>query len=197
MISIDTRGKLCPLPLIIFKREIKNARPGEEVELLVDNELSCQNLMDHLSNEGISFREEKVGAETKLYFLAPKVKAEKPLGEHASQEGYVIVLNSDQLGHGDRALGEILMRSFINTLDQLERLPRTIVCYNAGVQLLKEGRDTAESLYRLREERGVDVVACGTCVEYYDLKKGLKVGRIVNMLQILELLEQAPKVIYP
>ncbi len=52
--------------------------------------------------------------------------------------------------------------------------------YNAAVKLLAEGSPVLDAIEHL-ESSGVDLVACGTCVEYFGLKRKMKAGRIGSM----------------
>ena len=74
----------------------------------------------------------------------------------------VILLASDQLGNGEKELGEGILETFFTVLKQKEELPVAIFCMNRGVFTLTE-----ESLVSLQladlERKGVDVLACKTC----------------------------------
>ena len=87
------------------------------------------------------------------------------------------------------------MRGFTYALAEGARKPLRVILMNAGVKLAVEGSDCLASLKRL-EEAGVDMIACGTCVEFYGLKGKLAVGRISNMYEIAERLMEG-KVLAP
>jgi peroxiredoxin family protein len=44
-------------------------------------------------------------------------------------------------------------------------------------------------------EAGVEIVSCGTCLDFYGLKEKLKVGVVGNMYSIVEKMNAAGKVI--
>ena len=95
----------------------------------------------------------------------------------------VILINSDTMGRGSEELGGQLMGSFLRKILITGSKPDTIIFYNAGVKLLQEKSsvlDAVEALFR----SGVDVVACGTCVTYYQIADTLAVGRVSNMQEI-------------
>ena len=99
----------------------------------------------------------------------------------------VIVINSETMGEGSRELGEQLMGSFLRKLIITGSKPETIIFYNAGVKLLQESSsvlDAVEALFR----SGVDIVACGTCVTYYEITDKIAVGRVSNMQEIATIL---------
>jgi selenium metabolism protein YedF len=81
------------------------------------------------------------------------------------------------------------MRAFLYTLTESEALPARIILMNGGVKLAVEGSDSLINLRRLAE-RGVEILACGTCLEFYQLKDALAVGRVSNMYEIAGLLLQ-------
>lgn len=196
MKTIDTRGKLCPMPLIIFKRDIKTAQNGEEVEILVDNDMACQNLRDHLNDMGVKFNQEDKDGISYLRFTFYGMSEDTKHHTNISNN-YIIILNADTLGKGNEDLGRILMKAFVNTIENLEVLPAKILCYNSGVKLLIEGTDTASTLKKLNETKGIDIFACGTCIDFYELKGKLTNHKVANMLNILEEQSKAAKVIYP
>lgn len=108
----------------------------------------------------------------------------------------VISINSNTMGHGDDELGTILMQAFINTLHKQETLPSVIVFYNAGVLLCTKDSPVQAALSELHE-RGVELLLCGTCVDFYDIRANLGVGTISNMFTIQETLNTAPRIITP
>lgn len=105
-----------------------------------------------------------------------------------------MVITSEVLGNGPEELGKLLMKNFFYTLTSAEALPGAILFLNSGVKLLVEGSVAAESLQVLAE-RGVDLLACGTCLDYYQLKDKLVVGQVSNMATIQEKMLQAETVI--
>ncbi|NOY12833.1 MAG: sulfurtransferase-like selenium metabolism protein YedF, partial [Deltaproteobacteria bacterium] len=75
-------------------------------------------------------------------------------------------------------------------------LPDTILFVNSGVKLVCRGSDALEALNQLAC-RGVDIASCGLCLDFYRLKDQLEVGRITNMLEIIETQMQADRIIRP
>lgn len=101
----------------------------------------------------------------------------------------VVLLASDQLGKGAPELGEGLLETFFTILKQKEELPVAIFCMNSGVFTLTEHSLVSLQLQEL-EEKGVDVLACKTCVDYYELNEKLVAGKISSMAQFIELASQ-------
>lgn len=103
----------------------------------------------------------------------------------------VVVLNQDQMGHGDRALGLRILGTFLRKAIALDGLD-ALVFFNSGVKLLAPGSPVLAEL-TLLAEHGVDLVPCGTCVEHFGLS--LAVGHVSDMDTILRELSAAQKVI--
>jgi len=105
-----------------------------------------------------------------------------------------IVINSDSMGEGSRELGQKLLGAFLRKLWAADEKPDSIVFYNAGVKLLAKGSTVLDVLDGLSDS-GVDLLACGTCVDYYQLKDEIVVGRVSNMEEISALFLQSASVI--
>ncbi len=107
----------------------------------------------------------------------------------------VFFIASDCLGRGDDELGAALMRPAINSLDKLDGgLPSHILFMNSGVTLCCAGSKVLASLGAL-SDAGVELLCCGTCLDWFDLKDDLAVGRESNMVEILGLQTVAGRVV--
>lgn len=82
----------------------------------------------------------------------------------------VITVTSDKFGTGDDKLGSVLMKSYFYALSEADRIPADLIFVNSGVKLTTEGSDVIDSIKKL-EERGVNVLSCGTCLDFYNLKE--------------------------
>ena len=98
----------------------------------------------------------------------------------------VILVSSDQLGKGEQDLGESILETFFTILKQKAELPFAVFCMNKGVYTLTNSSLVSLQLKEL-EEKGVNVLACKTCVDYYKLEDQLVVGKISGMDQFVEL----------
>jgi selenium metabolism protein YedF len=107
-----------------------------------------------------------------------------------------VYINSQFMGVGDDALGAILMRSFLKTLLDMEIKPSRLILVNSGVRLATEGSEVLETLRSL-SEKGIEILSCGTCLDFYGLKEKLKVGKISNMYDIAQSLLEADRLIRP
>lgn len=206
-IKVDAMGDQCPIPVIKTKKALKEITETTLVEVHVDNEIAVQNLSKMAKQKNLEYKCEKL--EEQHYII--KIKAElegvsiqqKAPAENDKEICYpdrksntVVVLSSNQMGNGSEELGQILMKGFIFALTELDELPSTVLLYNSGVKLSTEGSNSIEDLKTLQAQ-GVEILSCGTCLNYYDLTEKLQVGDVTNMYFILEKMAQADKIIRP
>ncbi|MFI3262397.1 MAG: sulfurtransferase-like selenium metabolism protein YedF [Rikenellaceae bacterium] len=204
---IDAKGKQCPAPIIMTKKGIKAAAEGEKIEVIIDNDTSCLNLSNFLTEMKIEFSTQISNGETTITFYKGEgvvVRNDSsdevcaiPEDDTTAITNYAIVIKSENMGVGDVELGSLLMRAFMATVCESElSLPKYVVLYNSGVKLAVEGNDIAIRLKEL-EDKGVEVIVCGTCADYYNLKQQIPQKNIGNMFKIVEALNKASKIIYP
>jgi len=96
-----------------------------------------------------------------------------------------ILIQSEVLGKGNDELGELLMSSFLRLLGESREKPAKLVFWNTGVRLVCESSWALEHLREL-EEQGVEILACRTCLEFFDLGNKLRVGRPTTMPESIE-----------
>jgi intracellular sulfur oxidation DsrE/DsrF family protein len=107
-----------------------------------------------------------------------------------------IILHSESLGRGSEELGIKMTGGFLRKLWASEKKPDTIIFYNSAVHLLTEKSSVLDALTGL-SKAGVDLVACQTCIGFYEIEKKLVIGRIVEMQEIVSILMKSDKVITP
>lgn len=103
----------------------------------------------------------------------------------------VLLLNNDQLGHGDRELSQKILGTFLRKATAFKDLD-AILFYNSGVKLCAADSPVIVEL-TLLAEAGVDLLPCGTCVEHYGVD--VKAGRISDMDTIIREMDRAEKAI--
>jgi selenium metabolism protein YedF len=197
--TVDACGLRCPQPLMLAKKALEAMAEGERLRVLIDNENSRDNLMRFLRDHGMA---PVLSFDAGVYTLELEKKVGvSPLGDAAAycsteqlQEGAVVVINHHGMGSGSEELGKILLQACVNTLGEVSPLPKAILCYNAGVFVAAEGAPTVPALTNL-VERGVALLVCGTCVDYFDLKGKIASGTISNMYDILQQLSTAQRII--
>jgi intracellular sulfur oxidation DsrE/DsrF family protein len=107
-----------------------------------------------------------------------------------------IILHSESLGRGSDELGKTMTGSFLRKLWASDKKPDTIIFYNSAVHLLTNKSSVLDSVSGL-SKAGVDLVACQTCIGFYEIEKKIVVGRIVEMQEIVLILMKSDKVITP
>ena len=199
MITVNAMGDNCPIPVIKTKKAMQALTGPETIEVLVDNEVSVQNVTKMAESSGGQVRSEKLGeAEFKVIISmqgAPLTEEDAVCIPDAKGD-LVVVVSSDRMGSGNDELGQVLLKGFIFAITQLDTLPKMMLFYNGGVTLTTEGSQVLEDLKSL-EAQGVEIMSCGTCLDYYGLKDKLVVGSVTNMYNIVETQAKAAKIIKP
>lgn len=205
IITVDAIGDTCPIPVIKTKKALEAMTGAGSVQIHVDNEIAVQNLSKMAKQKQISCSSEKI--EEKHFVVTMKVE-ESSITENGktadeetscipdSRNNSIVVISSAVMGEGNDELGKVLMKGFIYGLSQLEQLPKTILFYNGGATLTTTGSDSLEDLKSM-EAQGVEILTCGTCLNYYGLSDKLEVGDVTNMYVIVEKMSEATKIIKP
>lgn len=204
-ILVNAVGEQCPIPVVKATQALRAMTQPGTLEVLVDNEIAVQNLQRCAAGHHLASAVEQRGE--KLFAVTMTVT--EPIGDAPVEEiqcadcapaaqssGVVVAVGTDVMGQGSDELGRTLMKGFLFALGQLPRLPETVLFYNGGARLTVEGSDSLEDL-RALEERGVEILTCGTCLNYYGLTEKLAVGSVTNMYAIAEKLAGAGKVVRP
>ena len=199
---IDARGLACPQPVILTRKALAEGGPGR-ILVIVDSPASRENVVRFATHAGCAVeRVEESGDEARILLRPSGPEAlPPPAGAPCGAPGLpkvdpdirTLLLTSRTLGRGDDELGALLMRVFLYTLTESGNLPRRLILMNGGVLLAVEGSEHLVNLQRLAG-LGVEILACGTCLEFFKLKDSLAVGRITNMYEIASLLLQGPTV---
>jgi selenium metabolism protein YedF len=107
----------------------------------------------------------------------------------------VVFFGSDIIGRGDdRQLGGVLMQKFLHTLGGHRVRVKSILLMNDGVRMVGRESPVLEELRRLIAQ-GVEVLACGTCLERLGLTDSVGVGTVSNMYDMTDAMLKAAKVI--
>lgn len=200
MITVNAMGDNCPIPVIKTKKAIAALTGPETIEVLVDNEIAVQNVTKMASGSGGKVTSEKLGdAEFKVTIEmegAPAADEAEAVCVPDARDNTVVVVSSDRMGSGNDELGKVLIKGFIFAVTQLDTLPKTMLFYNGGATLTTEDSDSLEDLKSL-EAQGVEIMTCGTCLDYYGLKDKLVVGTVTNMYSIVETMAKAGRIVRP
>ena len=197
---IDATGKACPMPVIMAKKEIEANH--DSFIITVDNAIAVENLKKLavsqsydavVSGSGERFEVRFITdgreiPETEMIVLPDSSAAIRGTGK------WVVFMGKDYIGEGDYELGSALVKMFFYTLSQADDVPESILFMNSGVKLPTLDEQVVSHLQAL-EDRGVKILVCGTCLDYYKLKGDLKLGEISNMYDITEKMFAVSKVI--
>lgn len=205
---VDARGLACPLPVVNAKKAAEELHTGDVLTVLVDNEIAVQNLQKFAKQKGYTAAGEKkaekeyevtiqvVSADAAQTAAVEEQDEEVACAVDVRKNGMVIVLSANVMGTGEEKLGKSLMKAFVFAVTKQDVLPETILCYNTGAYLTCEGADTLEDM-KILEAEGVNILTCGTCLDFYGMKDKLAVGGVTNMYEIVEKMEQAKTIIRP
>lgn len=184
---LDAQGLPCPQPVILTRKAL--AEGGfSTLEVLVDDAAARENILKFAAWAACEVEALSSDGPLTRILLRPGNPAEAPETASAAPApalGATVLITSDGIGDGSPDLSRLLMRGFLYTLTECDAPPMRIILMNDGVRLAVEGSDSLENL-RKTADRGVDIIACGTCLEFYKLTEALGVGRISNMYEISE-----------
>lgn len=205
MIKVNAIGDACPIPVVKTLNAMKELKGADVIETLVDNEMAVQNLTRMAKGKGCAVKSEKLGEkefrvtiEVVETALNGDVDTEDLACElpRTDKKNTIVVISSKAMGHGNDELGTALMKGFIYALSQQESLPHTILFFNGGASIPCEGSVSLEDLKSM-EAQGVEILTCGTCLNFYGLAEKLAVGRVTNMYTIAEKMTQADLIVKP
>jgi selenium metabolism protein YedF len=198
MRELDGRGKPCPQPVLLVKQAV-DAGEGA-FSILVDNRAAVENVTRYGQKSGYQIQVEELPG----YWRVTETRGEKAGEEKARETGQApgaptpvevvcgasvqtLVIQSQTLGRDDEELGRRLIKILLDTLAANETRPRTIILLNAGVKLACEGSEALEALHDLAE-KGVRILACGTCLNHFNLNDALQVGQPTNAYEVVNIL---------
>ncbi len=200
MKKVDGKGLLCPQPLILTRKALKMSETGEVLIIECDNRTAYQNIITYLKDQSLSPEGTEEGGIFRIEVVnQPLLKDE--VNQIVQVQGvktsaYVVAVSSEKMGEGDPQLGAILMKGFLNALNEQPVLPTHLVFYNAGARMATKDSGVLASLQTL-EEAGVEILICGTCADFYGIKDQLGVGKISNMFTITEAMARTGHVVKP
>ena len=195
MVTVNAMGDNCPIPVVKTKKAMQALTGPETIEVLVDNEIAVQNVTKMAKDQGGEVSSEKIAE--KEYKVVIKMQGAPAAANEACEEctpdmrnNTIVVVRSDRMGCGNDALGKVLIKGFIYAIT------KKMLFYNGGATLTIEGSEVLEDLKSL-EAQGVEILTCGTCLDYYEVKDKLAVGSVTNMYSIVEAMAEAGKIITP
>ena len=196
MTTINMIGQPCPTPVVEAKKAMSQSG-SSGVIVLVDNPIAVQNLEKMAKGTGCGFSWEQKGeGEFAVTILAgepegsPAVSQMQPAGNTG---GITFFITGDQLGIGDEKPGKMLMKGFLYTLSQASVTPAALLVVNSGIKLTTQGSPVLDELQAL-SAKGTKILTCGQCLTYYGLEDTLAVGDVGHMLEMVEIMNAALRV---
>ena len=203
MKKIDVRDLACPGPVLKLRDLLGEGE--REITMHVADELCRSNVTRFAASRTAETEVEDPGDGS---FVIRINAGDDSTRSHAGDEAFmvseavaatgprVVQITATTMGSGDDELGALLLRSFLKTQAELERKPDAILFYNDGVKLCCEGSYLLDDLRRL-DTAGVEIIACGTCLNFFELADQLRVGRVTDMLEIAGRLADAGSIVRP
>ena len=193
MKTINCRNMACPAPVVTTKRALEAA--GEDtVQVLVDPGAPRENVTRFARNRGYTVTETELEGGYALTITAGETVTAVPQPDRTGNGKPVMMITSDRIGNGPEDLGRLLMKNFIITLLDLAELPDRMLFLNSGVLLTCKGSEVLEALEQLGN-RGVEILSCGICLDYFHKKDTLAAGTVTNMFTTAESIMQAGSMI--
>ncbi len=197
--TVDARGLACPQPVVLTLKAMASA---DQVTTIVDNKAAVENVTRLARSKGFSVEVAEKPEGFHLILTREGAPPELAGAEHVvvcptaggGTGPLVVFVPSDCLGRGPTELGERLMSAFFHAQLELTTKPSTIVFMNSGVKLVVEGSRALEDI-RALERQGIEILACGTCLSYFELTEKLAVGKVSNMYDIATALLEAGRVV--
>ncbi|MBP2628527.1 MAG: selenium metabolism protein YedF [Firmicutes bacterium] len=192
--NIDARGMACPGPVIATKKALEGIVSGI-VTILVDNVIAKENVIKFATAHGcgVSITQQEGDFLLKIT-KGEAMDKQTVMDQPIAANNTVYIITQDTLGHGNRELGAVLMKGFIYTLLEVKPVPKALLFMNSGVLLTIEDSPVLPHLDKLVQD-GVEILSCGTCLDYFEAKDKLAVGGVTNMYTIVETMSASAKVI--
>ena len=193
---LDARGWACPKPVIETRKALQT---DKSITVIVDNKAARENVSRLAVKLGLLYQIEEKDDGTYIHIEPGAIESiQENIQEEAevkcSNGQVVLLITSDTVGRGSDELGGILMRAIMHTLLEVKPQPNIIIFMNNGVKLAVTGSPVLEDLQELSNS-GIEILVCGTCLNYFGLTDSVAIGEISNAYTIAEVLLQADKVV--
>lgn len=190
--TVDARGLGCPTPVIKTKKALDAIEAGN-VLTIVDNEIAKENVTKLVKSMNFTCHVVEDGNE--FYIDITKELSKEVTAQNTGNFfDSAVLVTGKSFGSGSDELGDILMKGYFYTLSESDVVPKVIIFLNGGVYLTVEGSSILKDLKAL-ESKGVEIVSCGTCLDFFGLASKLEVGGISNMYTIVEHMNSVKKIV--
>ena len=199
--TLDCTGLPCPKPVLRAKDAL--AAGSSFIKVLVDNEASQNNVTRFARSQGHEAALTQEGDGLYAVTITASGQAADAAFDPSDYQcalpercKMIYVISSDSMGRGSDQLGWALLQTYVQTIKDVEPLPSKVVLYNGGVKLVTTESGALDALREL-QGKGVEILACGTCLDFFELKSALQVGQISNMHEIMTTMSEADKIVSP
>ena len=192
-LEVDARGMQCPKPVIETKKAMEKVNEGT-VTTIVDNDIAKENVTKLAKSLSYDVNVEEVNGEYHVNIYKGILENDYMPKTKPSTRDLVILMGKDSMGEGSEELGKVLIKGYFYTLTESKPYPKAILFVNSGVRLTTEGSEVVDHI-RTLESEGVEILSCGTCLDYFNLKDKLIVGGVSNMYTIVEKMNEAKNTI--
>lgn len=203
---LDCSGLACPQPVLRVKEALETGTKRLTVRL--DNEAAKNNVLRFARSQGCTalIVSEKDGVtvlditsdsnQQRDSHTSAAFSAQNFCCDAQQAQKILLVIAADSMGRGNEELGWALLQTYIQTIKDVLPLPEKIIFYNSGVKLVSKASGAVDALLHLQEQ-GVEILVCGTCLDFFQLKSTIRVGQISNMYTIMSAMMEADKIISP
>lgn len=198
MEHLDARGLACPGPVLEAKKALESGCTN--IKIVVDNPASAENVARFLTMKGFTVSTEQNDGDYTLCGSSGGAEAVVSEEVHTKmlqserEQKIVVLITSETLGAGDDILGKKLMINYLKTIVEMGSELWQLIFVNGGVKYAVKGSPVLDELLSY-EKAGVQVFACGTCLEHFGITEQKEVGVSTNMLDIVTATQLADKVI--
>ncbi len=179
--EIDCKGLLCPQPVINTKKYFDSIEDGRAV-VIVDNEVAMENVIKFAKGSGYDYTLVEKKDEYRIEIVKKNIDENKI---NEKNESITILVSTNLLGRGSEELGAILIKSYFYAMTESGNMPKSLIFINSGVKLTTRGSEIIDNL-KILQDKGCEIISCGTCLDFYNLKDKLLIGEISNMYTIIE-----------
>ena len=192
-LEVDARGMQCPKPVIETKKAIERVNEGT-ITTIVDNDIAKENVSKLAKSLSYDVEVREVNGDYHVNIYKGLLETDFMPETKTLTKDLVVVIGKDFMGEGSKELGKVLIKGYFYTLTEAKPYPKAILFINSGVNLTTEGSEVISDIRKLESE-GVEVLSCGTCLDYFNLKDKLIVGGVSNMYTIVEKMNGAKNTI--
>lgn len=192
MKKIDCRNLTCPLPVLETKKALQSLQIGQSLIICLNSQIAKENVLRFINSCKLEAKISQNGEEFEIEVLKDKDLSDESCSLSPSN-GKILFLKSDKVGDGE--LGKNLMVGFLSTLKDIDKKIKKIICVNESVLMNVDESHKAFNALKELENSGIEIISCGTCLEFFGKSKELKIGRIGNAFEILNQIFDKDKVV--